>query len=67
MDICSHWNDNNVTTNLLGKLIYKDECCRCFGSPKGPGGLDVCLCCFVGSCSDPNVPAEQNHSNIHYK
>lgn len=67
MDICSHWNDSNVTQNLQGRLIYKDECCRCFGSPKGKSGLDVCLSCFVGSCSESGVPAEQNHSSIHSK
>lgn len=34
VDICSHWNPNNIEQNLQGRLIYKDECCRCFGSPK---------------------------------
>lgn len=65
--VCSHWNPDNITDSLHGRLVYKDECCRCFGSPKDDNGLDVCLRCFVGSCHDPNLPPEKDHSTIHYK
>lgn len=39
-------------------MIYKDECCKCFNTPMSPGGLDVCLKCFVGSC-------RESHSKAH--
>lgn len=65
--VCPHWTPDNYQDSLHGRLVYKDECCRCFGSPKDEVGLDVCLRCFVGSCNDPNEPAERNHSMIHSK
>ena len=40
--------------------IYKDECTLCFGSPSSSGGLDVCLSCFNGACSE-------SHSELHFK
>jgi len=54
-------NAHNYFESLQGKLIYKDECCKCFGTPKDETGLDVCLRCLVGSCS------QKGHSEIHYK
>ena len=44
-------------------MVYKDECCRCFATPKSENGLDVCLKCFVGSCHN----SEYSHSSIHFK
>jgi ubiquitin carboxyl-terminal hydrolase 5/13 len=49
--ICSCWNPNNYTDILTGKQIYKDECSRCFATPKDESGLDVCLKCLEGSCN----------------
>lgn len=66
-DICQHWNWDNVADSLHGRLIYKDECCRCFASPKSQGGLEVCLKCFVGSCNDSTAPESHNHSKIHFR
>lgn len=40
-------------------MIYKDECGRCFATPKDPEGLNVCLKTLVGSCGE--------HSLVHYK
>jgi uncharacterized UBP type Zn finger protein len=65
--ICACWNPNNVTESLHGRLIYKDECCRCCATPKDETGLDVCLRTVVGSCNPEGVPDEENHSKIHYK
>ena len=64
--ICPCWNLDNVTDNLHGRMIYKDECCRCFAEPTDPTGLDVCMRCFLGSCR-PNGPDDENHSLIHFK
>jgi ubiquitin carboxyl-terminal hydrolase 5/13 len=47
---------------LQGKLIYKDECTRCFDSAKTPAGVDVCLKCFNGGCANQ----ERNHSFQHF-
>jgi ubiquitin carboxyl-terminal hydrolase 5/13 len=66
LDICPHWNPDNITDSLHGRLVYKDECCRCFASPKSASGLDVCLRCFVGSCCPSDEPALKNHSCIHF-
>ena len=65
--VCPHWTPDNYTESLHGRLVYKDECCRCFATPKGEGGLDVCLRTLVGSCNDPNEPPERNHSQIAFK
>jgi len=42
---------SKVSDKLLGNLIYKDECTKCFITPKSEDGLDVCLTCFNGSCT----------------
>ena len=42
-----------MQTNLLNRHIYKDECTRCFLTPKDPHGLNVCLTCYEGSCAAP--------------
>ena len=65
--VCAHWTPDNYAGDLHGRLIYIDECCKCFGTPKDETGLDVCLRCLVGSCNDPNEPEARNHSRIHFK
>ena len=55
---CPCWTLDNYTDNLQGRMIYKDECCKCFNTPKSKDGLDVCLKCLVGSC-------RESHSKIH--
>ena len=65
--ICPCWNGDNVTESLHGRLIYKDECARCFATPKDESGLDVCLKCFVGSCDPKGCPDNENHCKIHVK
>lgn len=46
-------------------MIYKDECGRCFATPKTQGGLEVCLKCFVGSCNEAG--SHYSHSKIHFQ
>ncbi len=65
--LCPCWTPDNVTENLHGRMIYKDECCRSFNTPRDPGGIDVCLRTFVGHANPPDVPEEENFSLIHYK
>ena len=62
--VCEHWN-THVADSLQNRLIYKDECTRCFLTPKDEFGLNVCLTCFQGSCANP--ASGHNHSEQHIK
>ena len=60
---CPCWN-MHVTENLQGRLIYKDECVKCFLTPKDDHGIAVDLTSFVGLCDNP---AEgHNHLQSHF-
>lgn len=73
VEICQHWNIDNIADSLHGRMIYKDECCRSFATPKTQGGLDVCLKCLVGHSSQDIKPLDnvilpaKSHSAIHFK
>lgn len=30
---CSHLNDSNITYNLSGKQIYREQCSKCYDDP----------------------------------
>ena len=53
-----------MTENLQGRLIYKDECTKCFLTPKDGHGLNVCLTCFVGSCANPEKGHAHSDSHV---
>ena len=57
---CPCWGQ--VTQNLDGKKIFKEECGRCFFTPKSPGGLNVCLTTFKCYCQAP----EHDHTAVNY-
>ena len=57
--ICPHWTTDNYTDQLQGRMIYKDECCKCFNTPKSAKGLDLCMKCLYGSC-------QETHSKSHF-
>jgi ubiquitin carboxyl-terminal hydrolase 5/13 len=61
MEPCEHIDANNIRDNLVNVLIYKDECMRCFANPEGEEGLNVCLKCLQGFCS------EMGHSQQHFE
>ena len=61
---CEYWNAH-VTTNLMNRLIYKDECTKCFVTPKDEHGLSVCLTCFEGFCANPKEG--HNHQHKHFE
>ena len=65
---CLHWS-NNVTSSLQGRMIYKDECIRCFCTPKSVNGLNVCLTCFQGSCCTESSSEGLNsdHTQMHFE
>ena len=52
-----------MAESLHGRLIYKDECTKCFLTPKDEHGLNVCLATLVGSCANPG--AGHAHSEAH--
>lgn len=60
---CPHWADS-VNTSLYGQQIYKDECTKCFLTPKDQHGLNVCMKTFNGSCASPDQG--HNHWEAHY-
>ena len=60
---CPHWAES-VNQSLYGQQIYKDECTKCFLTPKDQHGLNVCLKTFIGSCASP-APGH-NHWDAHY-
>eukprot|EP00347_Sterkiella_histriomuscorum_P000563 403375366 len=62
---CPHLTSANLTKNLQGKLIYKDECTKCFQSAKSETGIDVCLKCFNGACTGNDFDHSQLHSQHH--
>ena len=60
---CPCWNDC-VNENLQGQMIYKDECVKCFLTPKDEHGINICLKTFLGFCANP-APGH-NHHEGHY-
>lgn len=43
--------------------VHRDECTLCFDDQDGPAGVNVCLTCFNGGCTDNK---DRNHSKLHY-
>ncbi len=60
MASCAHIGAQTLKLPSGSTSIYKDECTLCFGNPSSAGGLDVCLSCFNGACSE-------SHSELHFK
>lgn len=42
---CAHWN-MFVQQNFFNRQIYKDECAKCYHTPKHDLGLNLCLTCL---------------------
>jgi ubiquitin carboxyl-terminal hydrolase 5/13 len=61
-EVCSHWN-TFVAQSLMNRPIYKDECSKCFITPKHDHGLNICLSCLQGWCVNP----ANNHMDLHVK
>ncbi|KAG0058994.1 hypothetical protein BGZ89_000800 [Linnemannia elongata] len=62
MAACPHTTSVRLNVPHSTAQIYKDECTVCFDSPDNEGGLDVCLSCFNGGCTDP----DRYHAIQHY-
>ncbi|KAF9351010.1 hypothetical protein BGX34_000856 [Mortierella sp. NVP85] len=59
---CPHATSARLSVPSYNAQIYKDECTFCYDSPDNEGGLDVCLSCFNGGCTDP----DRYHAIQHY-
>ncbi|KAG0224254.1 hypothetical protein BGW42_005218 [Actinomortierella wolfii] len=59
---CPHVTSVHLNVPSATAAIYKDECTLCFDSPDKESGLDVCLQCFNGGCTDP----DRYHAIHHY-
>ncbi|KAG0054530.1 hypothetical protein BGZ83_011030 [Gryganskiella cystojenkinii] len=62
MAACPHIATVRLTVPAPTAKIYKDECTLCYDGPDNEGGLDVCLQCFNGGCTDP----DRYHAIQHY-
>lgn len=60
---CVHWK-MYVPQNLMGRQIYKDECAKCFHTPKHEQGLNLCLTCLQGFCNVARPTID--HTTLHY-
>ncbi|KAF2635788.1 hypothetical protein P280DRAFT_522720 [Massarina eburnea CBS 473.64] len=41
--------------------VYREDCTQCFDSIDDPSGLDVCLFCFNGGCTN-----DRSHAALHF-
>ncbi|KAG0247981.1 hypothetical protein BG011_000665 [Mortierella polycephala] len=62
MAACPHISTIRISVPSPTAQIYKDECTLCYDSPDNEGGLDVCLSCYNGGCTDP----DRYHAIQHY-
>ncbi|KAI8322215.1 ubiquitin carboxyl-terminal hydrolase [Martensiomyces pterosporus] len=61
MSLCEHALNARLSPPSSSTPVYKEECTLCFDSQDMPGGIDVCLSCFNGSCTD----SLRNHAHLH--
>ncbi|KAJ1723015.1 ubiquitin C-terminal hydrolase Ubp14 [Coemansia erecta] len=62
MSLCEHALNSRLTPPSSSTPVYKEECTQCFDSYDMPGGIDVCLTCFNGACSER---PHHNHAQQH--
>jgi ubiquitin carboxyl-terminal hydrolase 5/13 len=58
--MCEH--AKRLTLPKASNTIYKEECTLCFENQDSVEGINVCLTCFDGSCSDK----AQGHTKLHF-
>ncbi|KAG4090772.1 ubiquitinyl hydrolase [Neocallimastix lanati (nom. inval.)] len=61
MSVCEHLSDFIYNEIKYGTKVYKDECTQCFDTQDSENGINVCLSCFNGGCSNNMY----NHSLYH--
>ncbi|KAJ3212556.1 hypothetical protein HDU82_000495 [Entophlyctis luteolus] len=66
--LCAHLPSSPTPPPEFHRGVFKDECTQCFESQVGApgdseGGVDVCLMCFNGACSE----LANDHSRSHFR
>ncbi|KAJ1960478.1 ubiquitin C-terminal hydrolase Ubp14, partial [Dipsacomyces acuminosporus] len=61
MSLCEHALNAQLSLPSSSTPVYKEECTLCFANHDAPEGIDVCLSCFNGSCTN----AIRNHAQLH--
>lgn len=59
MSNCQHLSN---IPNIQGRLVFNDQCGRCFEDTKSKFGINVCLICFHAFCQSSSF----NHTKLHY-
>ncbi|KAI9683679.1 MAG: hypothetical protein M1829_004984 [Trizodia sp. TS-e1964] len=57
---CCHLNDSGLRKPEPNQAVYREDCTQCFDSIDDQSGLDVCLHCFNGGCTN-----DRFHSLLH--
>ncbi|KAJ1876603.1 ubiquitin C-terminal hydrolase Ubp14, partial [Coemansia sp. RSA 486] len=60
--ICEHALNSRLTLPSSSTPVYKEECTQCFDNHDMEGGIEVCLSCFNGGCSEGPHQHAQQHS-----
>ncbi|KAJ1815368.1 ubiquitin C-terminal hydrolase Ubp14 [Coemansia sp. RSA 2598] len=60
--ICEHALNSRLTPPSSSTPVYKEECTQCFDNYDMDGGIEVCLSCFNGGCSEGPHQHAQQHS-----
>ncbi|KAJ1645197.1 ubiquitin C-terminal hydrolase Ubp14 [Coemansia asiatica] len=60
--ICEHALNSRLTPPSSSTPVYKEECTQCFDNHDMDGGIEVCLSCFNGGCSEGPHQHAQQHS-----
>ncbi|KAF8067078.1 hypothetical protein FPV67DRAFT_1497798 [Lyophyllum atratum] len=59
---CSHLDQlSRLQPPRLSQSVNREECTQCFDSQDLPAGIEVCLTCFNGGCTDP----AKHHARTH--
>lgn len=59
---CAHVDAPELRGPGINQSVYREDCTQCFDSVDDDTGLDVCLYCFNGGCTQ-----DKNHSLLHYR
>ena len=64
--MCKHIHNETIyKADLKGFTVYKDECVYCFEGPSSEAGLNLCLTCYIGTCSTYLERNIFDHTDLH--
>ncbi|KAJ1932356.1 ubiquitin C-terminal hydrolase Ubp14, partial [Linderina macrospora] len=62
MPACEHALTARVSPPSSSTAVYKEECTQCFDNYDMEAGIDVCLTCFNGGCTNERRQHAQQHA-----